>query len=107
MDLHINWVNPVLTDIRSVTPSHLDEFYISASETDRLNLFFVLLATLHVHEAEPEAAAHLCFLMAYYLFVPLTPPGSQALALHYIRRAVALNPKDEYITWLTLIEKGN
>lgn len=107
MDLKINWNNPVLPGVLYITTADLDDFYASASEADRLNLFFVLLTTLHTHEAEPEAAAHLCFLIAYYLFVPLTPPGAQTLALHYIRRAMELNPGDEYQTWMTLMEKEN
>ncbi|MDO5400598.1 MAG: hypothetical protein Q4F17_06415 [Eubacteriales bacterium] len=106
MKLKINWNDPILSNALSVTPGDLDRFYLSASETDRLNLFFVLLGSYHACEDSREGA-HLCFLMAYYLFVTLTPPGSQALALHYIRRAIALDPREEYETWLTLMEKGN
>lgn len=109
MRLTINWNDPILpaSEILSINLDDLDSFYTAASETDRLNLFFILLATCHAQAADPEKAAHLCFLMAYYLFITLTPPGAQQLALSYIRRAMELNPKEEYKTWLTLIEKGN
>lgn len=109
MRLTINWDEPIVpaSEILSITPDELDSFYTAASETDRLNLFFILLATCQAQAADPEKAAHLCFLMAYYLFVTLTPPASQPLASYYIRRAMELHPKDEYKTWLTLIEQGN
>lgn len=107
MDIKINWNNPILPDVLSVTTADLDDFYASASEPDRVNLFFLLLTTFHTGSRVPVEAAHLCFLIAYYLFVPLTPPGAQPLALHYIRRAMELNPGDEYQTWLTLMEKEN
>lgn len=52
-------------------------------------------------------AAHASFLIAYYLFILLTPPGSAQLALHYINQAITLNPLPLYSEWLALIEKGN
>ena len=73
------------------------------------NLFFLLLNSCHryLDRGERERAARLCFLMAYYLFVPLTPPGSQPLAMHYIRRAVELHPLEEYRKWQAWMERGN
>lgn len=107
----IDFGAPVLREDRAqaLTPSDLDDFYASASEVDRLNLFFVLLSSPHAYELQnaPALAAHLSFLAAYYLFVPLTPPGSQDLALHYIKKAISLCDSAEYRQWLTLIEQGN
>lgn len=111
MKLSIRFEAPYLSreQLSTLRPTDLNDFYASASEIDRLNLFFVLLNTLHTLEQDgnPVLEAHLCFLLAYYLFVPLTPPGSCSLALHYIQRALELHPLPEYQEWLTLIEKGN
>ena len=75
----------------------------------RVNLFFILLASLHYYEENGDAvrAAHLSFLTAYYVFTPLTPPGSECLALHYMNKAVSLNPIPEYKEWLLIMGKGN
>ena len=111
MQLTIDWGSPVIPepDVLETCPSDLNDFYAAASECDRLNLFFVLLSSLHhyLDRGKVEQAAHLCFLTAYYLFVPLTPPGSCKLARHYIEQAVSLNPLDEYREWSRLILRGN
>lgn len=111
MKLKIDWADPVIKakTVMKIQPSDLDSFYIGASDFDKSNLFFVLLASFH-HYADREnriEAAHLSFLMAYYLFITLTPPGSCELAMHYIKQAVSLNALDEYKEWIPLIEKGN
>ncbi len=111
MTISINWDDPLINgcDVWQLQPSDLDDFYVVASDLDKGNLFFVLLASFHyaLDREELEMAAHLSFLMAYYLFNALTPPGSQALAEHYIRQAIALNPLEEYETWHALMEQGN
>lgn len=111
MKLRIDFGEPVIkeTAVMEITPFDLDDFYVSASDLDKMNLFFVLLTSLHYYEelGEKEKAAHLSFLAAYYLFLPLTPPGSYLLTLHYIKKAIALSPKAEYQKWLELMEKGN
>ena len=108
MFIEIRFDDPFLPreQIPGLQTKDLDDFYVAASETDRLNLFFVLLNTLHRAEddGEKKEAAHLSFLTAYYLFVPLTPPGSAELALHYIRKAAALDPRLEYGEWLERIQ---
>lgn len=87
----------------------LDSFYTSSKELDQLNLFFILLASLHYHIDQNNniEAAHLSFLLAYYLFVPLTPPASCSLALHYIKKAISLHNTPTYEQWLDIIKKGN
>ena len=111
MKLSINWGEPVIRedDVLRITTYDLDDFYAAASEVDRLNLYFILQVSYqhYLDRGERERAAHLSFLMAYYLFTPLTPPGSWELALHYIRQALALHPFKEYQEWLELMEKGN
>lgn len=111
MKFQINWENPIIAkaNILQIQPSDLDDFYISASDLDKGNIFFVLLVSFnHYREENCKAeAAHLSFLMAYYLFVTHTPPGSYDLARYYIAEALQLNPLDEYKEWQALIENGN
>lgn len=108
---NLNWGNPIIkeADVLSITTDDLCAVYESASDLNKGNLFFVLLASFfdYTEQEKQEAAAHLSFLIAFYLFMIHTPPGSQALAMHYIKQAVALNPADQYKAWVSLIEKGN
>lgn len=111
MILEINWSEPIIQEniVTQIQPTDLNEFYTSADDFDKTNLFFVFLASFHhyLDKDEQAKAAHLSFLMAYYLFITLTPPGSWNLATHYINQAILLSPLDEYKEWLLLIEKGN
>lgn len=111
MLLTTNWEKPIFEEeiILQIQPTDLDDSYVAASDFDKSNLFFVLLTSYHhyLDSGKRELAAHLCFLMAYYLFITLTPPGSMELALHYIKEAISLNPLETYKEWLFFIEKGN
>ena len=111
MKLTIDFGNPIFDEeaAGALTPNDLDDFYVSASELDQLNLFFELEATFHQYldVGKTGLAAHLAYLTAYYVFTPLTPPASRDLALHYIKEALRLAPCQEYQGWLELIEKGN
>lgn len=111
MTLKIDFFQPVFPKkiAREITVSDLDNFYATSSDLDKSNLFFMLLASSYHYENSGDfvIAAHLYFLTAYYIFVPLTPPGSYQLAMHYISKAAALNPTSEYKEWLSLMEKGN
>ncbi|HHX60684.1 MAG TPA: hypothetical protein GX707_08220 [Epulopiscium sp.] len=111
MVLKINWKEPVIKEsgVMRIQPSDLDDFYIGADNFDKTNLYFVLLTSFHhyLDKGDQEKAAHLSFLMAYYLFITLTPPGSWELAMHYIKQAILLNPLKQYKEWHPLIEKGN
>ena len=95
--------------VLEIDSKDLDDFYVSASDIDRMSLFFILLTSLHYYEGNGDTvrAAHLSFLVAYYAFTPLTPPGSHYLALHYMNKAISLNPLPEYNEWLVVMEKGN
>lgn len=111
MKIEIDWGEPIIQEkaVMQIQPSDLDAFYATASDFDKSNLFFVLLTSLHhyLDKSEQEKAAHLSFLIAYYLFITLTPPGSCELAMYYINQAVSLNPLEIYKEWIPLIEKGN
>ncbi|MEZ3505832.1 MAG: hypothetical protein K1W10_02540 [Lachnospiraceae bacterium] len=111
MGIRIDFSEPVIEKgiVMEMGSGDLDDFYASASDFDKSNLFFILLASLHYYEESGDTvrAAHLSFLTAYYVFTPLTPPGSHQLALHYIKKAVSMNPLSEYKEWLSIMEKGN
>ena len=96
-------------DIFKLTPDDLIDFFRNENEKNQLNLFFVLEASLHMLQSENslKAAARCAFLMAYYLYIALTPPASWELAKYYINRAVELDETPEYSQWKKLIDEGN
>ena len=111
MILSIEWENPIIKadDVLQICSNDLDDFYSMASAPDKTNIFFVLLASSqhYIDKGNHEYGAHLCFLMAYYLFIALTPPASSELAKYYINKAISLNSHDEYKELSKLVEKGN
>ena len=111
MKIRITFEGPYFAEefILALTPHDLDDFYVEVNEVDRLDLFFMLEASLHRFQRENrrKAAARCAFLMAYYLFVPLTPPASLELAEFYIDQALAWEDTPEYRQWKKLIEEGN
>lgn len=111
MKLRINWADPVIPkeEVLQIRPTDMDDFYAAASDLDKSNLFFVLLTSAHYYADREDniCAAHLYFLAANYLFIALTPPGSYDLSLHYMKKTIALNPTQDYMDWLALMEKGN
>lgn len=74
MKIKINFEHPYFDEetIFELTLHDLDCFYAEENEVNRLNLFFVLEASLHRFQMETnmKTAARCAFLMAYYLFVP-------------------------------------
>ena len=111
MKISIDFSHPYFEEqaIFTLTPADLDGFYADEDEADRLALFFVLEASLHRFQSGDrlKAAARCAFLMAYYLFVPLTPPASCELAEYYIDRALEWDATPEYSQWKERIDKGN
>lgn len=102
--------HPILSqeEAESLHPCNLNDLCTPIKELDEIN-FFMLLTSYHHHldRGRRELAAHLAFLMSYDLFMPITPPGSCPLALHYIQRAIDLNPLEDYLEWERLIQQGN
>lgn len=111
MKIKIDFSEPIIPQnkVLDIGIMDLDDFYITASDSDKNNLFFMLLTSIHHYEdnGNEMETAHLSFLTAYYLFVALTPPGSIYLALYFIKKAISLNHLAEYDEWLTIIEQGN
>lgn len=111
MQIKIDFERPCFDEktLFELTLDDLDCFYADANEVNQLNLFFILEASLHGFQAKNnmKAAARCAFLMAYYLFVPLTPPASLELAEFYIDRALEWNEMPEYRQWKEIIDAGN
>lgn len=112
MELYVDFGCPLFEENMAslITAADLDDYYVKANELGGLNLFFVLEASFHKYlsEGKNDLAAHLAFLIAYYVFIPLTPPASQQLALHYINEAIRLNPcHTDYLEWLDRIKDGS
>ncbi len=111
MKIEINFEHPYMHEktIGELTIDDLDRFYHDADEVTRLDLFFILEASLHRLQGNGnrKAAARCAFLIAYYLFTPLTPPASHELAEFYINKALEWDEMPEYRQWKEIIEKGN
>lgn len=111
MKIRIDFEHPYFDEkvIVKLTLNDLDCFYADENEINRLNLFFVLEESLHRFQSgnSMKAAARCAFLMAYYLFIPLTPPASLELAEFYINKALEWDETPEYRQWKEAIDKGN
>ena len=111
MKISIDFGRPYFDEkaVFELTPDDLNDFYGEENAVNQLNLFFVLEASLHMLQSENrlKAAARCAFLMAYYLYIALTPPASWELAKYYINRAVELDETPEYSQWKKLIDEGN
>lgn len=86
-------------------------FHDDASVNERFYLSFILKtsALQFLEKKDNVAAARTYYLLTYYLFHVLTPPGSIELSEYYIREAIKLAPSnEEYQAMLNFIlEKGN
>lgn len=69
-----------------------------------------MLLTTYFQQLEKQNlihAAHLCYLMSYYIFMMLVPPGSEDIALYYAKQAYRLHPCEKYLSWVPYVEEGN
>lgn len=111
MKINIDFEHPYMDEktILELTPDDLDCFYADETEVNQLNLYFVFESSLHRFQKQKnrKAAARCAFLMAYYLFTPLTPPASFELAEFYIDRALEWDETPEYRQWKEIIDGGN
>lgn len=107
MKIKIDFGCPYFDEETIFKLSHLDDFYTDENDVNRISLFFVLEATLHKFQGKNsvKAAARCAFLMAYYLFIPLTPPATYELAAFYIDKALELDERSEYRHWKEAIDE--
>ncbi len=87
----------------------LDILYADGDVTERFNVYFHLQNELIflLGRENDRAAAHVCYLISYYLFVALTPPHSEILAMAYAKKAFELYPMEQYQEWMEEVRKGN
>lgn len=109
----INKENPYSEEIRkeieSIDIETISENDLSASNStfqDEMNLLFCLEYKLSI-EKDNKKLAYLNYLISYYIFVILTPPFSQEIALKYSENAIKLDNKKEYIEWIEYVKQGN
>ncbi len=111
MNLYIDFNYSFISEnqVLNVSTYDVDCFYSSSTEIERLNFFFVLLNTFHLlsKKSDNEKAAHISYLISYYLFTALTPPGSESLALYYGECSISLSPLTKYKEWLLVVKNGN
>lgn len=91
-------------DITSIKESDLS--ILNSTLTGEINLFFFLEYKLLI-EKDSKKLAYLNYLISYYLFIILTPPFSQELAIKYSENAIELDSKNEYLSWLEYVKQGN
>ena len=84
----LDYENPTLSEenVRKISINALNDFYGETQNSyKQYDVFFVLLSSLNYYldVVEKEIAAKLSYLIAYYLFIALTPISYLELALHY------------------------
>lgn len=107
--IELDYENPLFSEasVIELTMESLNDFYAETQNSYRqYELFFVLLNSLHKYlgQGKKEVAAKISFLLAYYLFIALTPIANLELALHYVEKAIELDSKAEYIKLKNSIE---
>lgn len=109
----INKENPysekIKKEIELIDIETISENDLSTSDStfqDEINLLFCLEYKLSI-EKDNKKLAYLNYLISYYIFVILTPPFSQEIALKYSENAIKLDNKKEYIEWIEYVKQGN
>ena len=106
-ELEDNSVNEVAG---AITNEILGDLYIGSNDAEKANIFFNLqYIFLRLKDSEnKDLAAHIAFIISYYIFVLLTPPHSEEIALYYAIEAAKLANMDEkYTNWIEFVKSGN
>lgn len=111
MIIEIDFSRPYINEktAESLTVDDLYDSYEKYTETDQANLYFVMLNSAIYFEKNEKntTAAHMYYLIAYYLFDMLTPPASCDLACLYAEKAVHLDRCMEYEAEYRRMLQGN
>lgn len=96
-------------NIFALTEELLDDMYATSSEVEQYNIYFHLLNeyTYLKNANFVRETAYVCYLISYYVFISLTPPHSEKIALEYIGEAIRLCECSKYYKWLKVIKRGN
>lgn len=73
---------------------------------EQMNLLFCLEYKLLI-EKDNKKLAYLNYLISYYIFVILTPPFSEEIALKYAKDAINLYNHKKYLEWIEYVKQGN
>lgn len=92
-------------DIETIVENDLLSQGIS-NLTEQMNLLFCLEYKLLI-EKDNKKLAHLNYLISYYIFVILTPPFSEEIALKYANDATKLYNHKKYLEWIEYVKQGN
>lgn len=87
----------------------LDDLYSTSNSTEKFNVFFHLQNEYFylLNNKKNKEAAHVCYLISYYLFTALTPPHSETLAEEFAKTAIRLDNSLKYSEWLNEVKNGN
>lgn len=77
--------------VLELSTGYLNDIYVKSTEVNGLNVFFHLINELiYLEELKAaEEAAHICYLISYYIFISLTPPHSESIAMEYAKKQLA------------------
>jgi len=108
---YFDYYGPVIPIERTMELSEkdLDDLYVSGNDIDKMKVFFHLLNKyfyLKQYDAKKEIA-HICYLISYYVFHPLTPPHSESIALEFAKKALQYNNDTNYREWMEEVFRGN
>lgn len=99
------------TDVASITTLDLNDLYSSSTSDSYHNaIYFALLNHYFLTKSSGNKTenAHICYLIAYYVFTLLTPSFSEEISLAFIEEAIKeANDCEDYYEMLELIKKGN
>lgn len=98
--------NPIPTnEICNINKDDLDSIYNKYSRSNQkymiYNIYFILLYNYIKckRTSNNDEAAHLAFLMSYYIFKYIDIPEKANLSKEYIKQAINKKPLKEYTEW--------
>ncbi len=98
-----------IDEVLKIDERILIDLYVKSDVTDQFNVFFHLQNEYFylINNKRNKEAAHVCYLISYYLFMPLTPPNSAELAEEFAKIAISLDNSPKYLEWLDEVKRGN
>lgn len=96
-------------EVLKIDERMLDDLYSTSNEIEKFNVFFHLQNEYFylLNNGKHKEAAHICYLISYYLFTALTPPHSETLAQEFAITAMKLDNSPKYLEWLSEVKNGN
>lgn len=89
--------------VLQINKDMIDDFCAHSTETDRFHALFNLQKEYMSLQSKHKkaAAAHISYLISYYLSIATTLPRAEDLRHYYANAAVDLNPCELYRDWLS------